>query len=126
MHRAVAVARLLLRGAGPAILAFALLVATGLSTPAVSPAQNGAQCKVLVSVGGGEHVLRPPEGGRYAFSGPEAPPLGGQRVLVHYTRTGIDKPPLADANGNGSPDYVEKVEAQAEAALDFDASPRFG
>lgn len=40
--------------------------------------------------------------------------LPGGRYLIHYATTGTDAPPLADANANGVPDWVEQVAATFE------------
>ena len=42
-----------------------------------------------------------------------------QRVVVHYVVVGLDAPPLNDDDGNGIPDYVERVGAAADAALAY-------
>jgi hypothetical protein len=42
-----------------------------------------------------------------AYSVPEATPLCGAHFCVHYVQTTEDAPSLADANANGTPDYVE-------------------
>lgn len=62
-------------------------------------------------------VLRPTNGGQYAYTAPEAPPYVTTRAVVHYVTTGPQAPPLTDANGDGYPDYVEQVGAAADIAL---------
>jgi outer membrane receptor for ferrienterochelin and colicins len=42
-------------------------------------------------------------------------PSGG--ALVHYATTGVDAVPAADADGDGTPDFVEEVAEVAEEAL---------
>ena len=76
------------------------------------------------SLAGGAHsalaaatVLRPTNGGTYAYGTPEAEPYVGANVVVHYVTTGPSAPPLNDDNGDGYPDYVEAVAGAADAAL---------
>jgi len=40
-------------------------------------------------------------------------------ATVHYVLLGIDAPPLNDDDGNAVPDYVERVGAAADAAIDY-------
>src|SRR4051812_32545218 len=42
-----------------------------------------------------------------------------QRAVVHYVVLGIDAPPLNDDDGNGVPDYVERVGDTADAAIAY-------
>src|SRR5690349_3031547 len=42
-----------------------------------------------------------------------------QRAVVHYVVLGIDAPPLNDDDGNGVPDYVERVGDAADRALAY-------
>jgi hypothetical protein len=42
-----------------------------------------------------------------------------QRAVVHYVILGIDAPPLNDDDGNGVPDYVERVGDAADRALAY-------
>ena len=66
----------------------------------------------------GSAVLRPTSmGGQFAYTTAEAQPYVGTRAVVHYVTSGPAAPPLADANGNGVPDYVEAVGAAADRAL---------
>ena len=66
----------------------------------------------------GTVVLRPTSmGGQFAYTTAEAEPYVGTRAVVHYVTSGPAAPPLADANGNGVPDYVEAVGAAADRAL---------
>ena len=46
-------------------------------------------------------------------------------VEVFWTPTGLDAPPLADADGSGAPDYVELVAFHAQRALERAASEGF-
>jgi hypothetical protein len=116
-----------MRRAGALTVALAAALAAGAPSGSGSTAEPASvsSCKVLSPVGGGQRVPRPPDGGPYAFTGPEAVPLGDGRVLVHYTTVGEDAPPKADGNGNGRPDYVEKVLQAAGSALGFFAAPVF-
>jgi hypothetical protein len=42
-----------------------------------------------------------------------------QRAVVHYVVLGIDAPPLNDDDGDAVPDYVERVGAAADVAIDY-------
>jgi len=57
-----------------------------------------------------------PDPNRNAYTVPEAPrsPACTAHFCVHWVAEGVDAPSLADADGNGIPDYVERVEAVAE------------
>jgi hypothetical protein len=57
-----------------------------------------------------------PDPNRNAYSVPEAPasPACGANFCVHWVSEGLDAPNLADANGNGVPDFVDKVLRVAE------------
>jgi hypothetical protein len=57
-----------------------------------------------------------PDPNRNAYTVPEAPksPSCTRHFCVHWVAEGIDAPNPADANGNGVPDYVERVQAVAE------------
>jgi hypothetical protein len=57
-----------------------------------------------------------PDPNRNAYTVPEAPhsPACTQHFCVHWVAEGIDAPSLADSNGDGVPDYVERVQAVAE------------
>ena len=54
--------------------------------------------------------------GRDSYTVPEAPmsPACGANFCVHWVDQGIDAPRLKDTNGDGIPDYVERVLAVAE------------
>jgi len=74
----------------------------------------------------GTVVLRPTSmGGQFAYTTAEAEPYVGTRAVVHYVTSGPAAPPLADANGNGVPDYVEAVGAAADRALLYYARAGF-
>jgi hypothetical protein len=57
-----------------------------------------------------------PDPNRNAYSVPEAPasPACGPNFCVHWVGEGLDAPNLTDTNGNGVPDFVEKVMRVAE------------
>jgi len=57
-----------------------------------------------------------PDPTRNAYTVPEAPrsPSCTPHFCVHWVTEGIDAPKLADANGDGIPDYVRRVQDVAE------------
>jgi hypothetical protein len=57
-----------------------------------------------------------PDPNRNAYTVPEAPrsPACTRNFCVHWVTEGIDAPGLADSDGDGIPDYVERVQAIAE------------
>lgn len=57
-----------------------------------------------------------PDPNRNAYSVPEAPrsPACDAHFCVHWVAIGLDAPNLTDSNGNGIPDYVERVLHVAE------------
>jgi hypothetical protein len=57
-----------------------------------------------------------PDPNRNAYTVPEAPrsPACTRNFCVHWVAEGIDAPNLTDSNGDGVPDFVERVEAVAE------------
>ena len=57
-----------------------------------------------------------PDPNRNAYTVPEAPrsPACTPHFCVHWVAEGIDAPSLADGDGDGVPDYVERVQAVAE------------
>jgi uncharacterized protein DUF6055 len=57
-----------------------------------------------------------PDPNRNAYTVPEAPrsPSCTRHFCVHWVAEGIDAPNLADADGDGVPDYVARVQAVAE------------
>jgi len=73
---------------------------------------------------GGQWVFRAPaarptdnpDPNRNAYTVPEAPrsPACERHFCVHWVAEGIDAPSLADANGDGIPDFVDRVLAVAE------------
>ncbi|HEX8101755.1 MAG TPA: MXAN_6640 family putative metalloprotease [Solirubrobacteraceae bacterium] len=44
----------------------------------------------------------------------EAPPVCSEQFCVHYVRTTADAPPLADGDGDGVPDYVQRMRDEFE------------
>jgi hypothetical protein len=67
---------------------------------------------VLFALSSPAHAQRPALAGENTFG------VTGGDVLVHYATTGVDAVPMADANVNGVPDFVDEVAATAELALD--------
>jgi hypothetical protein len=57
-----------------------------------------------------------PDPGHSEYTVPEAPrsPACGANFCVHWVAQGLDRPSLKDGNGNGIPDYVERVLTVAE------------
>ncbi len=57
-----------------------------------------------------------PDPGHSAYTVPEAPrsPDCGTHFCIHWVARTLDRPSPKDGNGNGTPDYVEKVLAVAE------------
>ncbi len=57
-----------------------------------------------------------PDPNRNAYTVPEAPrsPACDRNFCVHWVAEGIDAPNLADADGNGIPDYIQRVLSVAE------------
>src|SRR3954452_19361634 len=57
-----------------------------------------------------------PDPNRNAYSVPEAKnsPACGRHFCVHWVDQGLDAPNLSDRNGNGIPDFVERVLRVAE------------
>jgi hypothetical protein len=57
-----------------------------------------------------------PDPNRNAYTVPEAPnsPACERHFCVHWVAEGIDAPSLADANGDGVPDFVDRVLSVAE------------
>ncbi len=57
-----------------------------------------------------------PDPNRNAYTVPEAPrsPACTRHFCIHWVAVGIDAPDLADATGDGVPDFVERVAAVAE------------
>jgi len=92
----------------PALLglaALACLLAAGGAAAAEAPGKT-------------EKVQRPESGkGPLAYKVKEAFPLRTKHAVVHYVRSGKDAPPLADANQNGHPDYVEAIGEAADEAI---------
>ncbi len=57
-----------------------------------------------------------PDPNRNAYTVPEAPrsPACTPHFCVHWVAEGLDAPSLSDGDGDGIPDYVERVQAVAE------------
>ena len=57
----------------------------------------------------------------HVFNDYATPPrlYASQRAVVHYVVQGIDAPPLNDDDGDGVPDYVERVAAAADTAIAY-------
>ena len=60
----------------------------------------------------------PARAARPVLAGEATHGVPGGDVLVHYATTGVDAVPAADADADGTPDFVEAVAGIAEAALD--------
>lgn len=63
-----------------------------------------------------------PDPNRNAYTVPQAPksPRCGPHFCVHWVAEGIDAPSLADADGNGVPNFVEQVLRIAEHVHDIE------
>ena len=92
--------------------------------PTIPPPSNPPPPTQPPSQPGSNAVLRPTDGGAFAFSSPEQT-YSSTEAVVHYVTSGLDAPPLNDDNGDGVPDYVEQVGAAADLALTYYASHRF-
>ena len=83
-----------------------------------------------VAAAGDERVFRAPaarptddpDPNRNAYTVPEAPksPACTRHFCVHWVAEGIDAPSLLDAERDGVPDYVEKVQAVAEHVYEIE------
>ena len=70
----------------------------------------------------GKYVTRPTLSGQTtATSAPSFNSPGGH-FAIHYTRTGTDAPDLTDLDGDGVPDWVEKVAAVFEEVYDTEVT----
>ncbi len=111
----LSVAALLALAAAPA----AAPAATGLAEAAPSLGSPSQKPFKLPKPRPTEARQRPtddPDPNRNAYSVPEAPrsPACSRFFCVHWVAEGLDAPSLADAEGDGIPDYVEKVLEVAE------------
>jgi hypothetical protein len=109
------VAAVLLLAAAPA----AANAASGLAQAVPSLASPSQKPFVLPKPRPTEARERPtddPDPNRNAYTVPQAPksPKCGRHFCVHWVAEGIDAPSLADANGNGVPNFVEQVLRIAE------------
>jgi hypothetical protein len=89
------------------------LVATALLTVAPASAAAGSQWVFRAP------AARPtdhPDPKRNAYTVPEAPnsPACTRHFCVHWVAEGVDAPRLSDANADGIPDYVTRVQEVAE------------
>ncbi len=118
--------RRLLAGFSVAALVAALLAlpaaadaATGLA-PAIPSLGSHAQKPFIAPKPRPDELRgRPTDGNdpnRNAYSVPEAPksPFCGPNFCVHWVAEGLDAPSLKDSDGDGIPDYVQKVLQVAE------------
>jgi len=110
--------------AAAALLALAALpaaadAATGLA-PAVPSLASAAQKPFIAPKPRPDELRgRPTDGNdpnRNAYSVPEAPrsPFCGPNFCIHWVAEGLDAPNLKDTDGNGIPDYVQRVLKVAE------------
>jgi hypothetical protein len=99
------------------------LAAKGAAPPGLAPAvpslASPAQKPFVLPKPRPTEARRPtdnPDPNRNAYSVPEAPrsPFCGPHFCVHWVAEGLDAPSLADANGDGVPDWVERVLRVAE------------
>lgn len=106
-----------------ALLAVAAVVAAALPTAATAAPRAAAgsalQPFIKPRPRPTEALERPGEGihpSRNAYTVPEAPrsPACDANFCVHWVDQGLDAPNLKDSDGNGIPDYVERVLAVAE------------
>ncbi len=109
------VAALLLVAAAPA----AASASTGLAEAVPSLASPSQKPFVAPKPRPTEARRRPtddPDPNRNAYTVPQAPksPKCGRFFCVHWVAEGIDAPDLADADGNGVPDFVQLVLSIAE------------
>ena len=91
----------------PALLAFAALGCLLLAPGAAAAVPKK-----------GQKVARPESRkGPLAYKVKEAFPLRTKHAVIHYVRSGKDRPSIADANKNGHPDYVDAVGEAADEAI---------
>ena len=111
----LSLAAVLLLAAVPAVAS----AATGLATAVPSLASPGQKPFIAPEPRPTEADARPtddPDPNRNAYTVPQAPrsPACGPNFCVHWVAEGIDAPSLADANGDGVPNFVEEVLRVAE------------
>jgi hypothetical protein len=112
---AVSAAALLALAALPALA----LGASGIADAVPSLASSAQKPFIAPKPRPTEGRARPtddPDPNRNAYTVPEAPgsPACDADFCVHWVAVGLDAPNLADANGDGIPDYVARVLAVAE------------
>lgn len=111
----LSLAAVLLLGSLPATAA----AATGLAAAVPSLASPSQKPFIAPKPRPTEADARPtddPDPNRNAYTVPQAPrsPACGPNFCVHWVAEGIDAPSLADANGDGVPNFVEEVLRVAE------------
>jgi hypothetical protein len=105
-----------------AALLFLLTAAASARATQIGPAQLASHAQkpfIMPQSRPTENRPRPTddkEPNRNAYSVPEAPssPACSKHFCVHWVDQGLDAPNLADRNGNGVPDFVERVLKVAE------------
>jgi Family of unknown function (DUF6055) len=86
------------------------LLALSRSLPSLGPAER-RRAKALLA-----RPTDKPDPDAHGYTVAEAPPFCSAHFCVHYVASTIDAPNPQDGNGNGVPDYVEGVDAVAEAS----------
>ena len=91
------------------------LTSLRLAYPDLTPADRQAADALLA---------RPTDGAadpeQFGYTVPEATPVCGTHICVHYVPTSPDAPALTDADANGSPDWVDFTLAELESVLAFE------
>jgi hypothetical protein len=109
------VAALLLLAGVPASASASTGIAAAVPSLA-SPSQKPFVAPKPRPTAGDSRPTDDPDPNRNAYTAPQAPssPACGANFCVHWVAEGIDAPSLADANGDGVPDFVEQVLKVAE------------
>jgi hypothetical protein len=83
---------------------------------ALVPAGAAAAKDTLTFIAPAARPTDHPDPSRHSYNVPEAPqsPACTAHFCVHWVAEGLDAPDLADADGNGVPDFVEEVQRVAE------------
>ncbi len=107
-----------------ALLALAAVPAAAMASPGLatalpslpSPAQKPFIAPRPRPTEGRGRPTDNPDPNRNAYTVPQAPrsPACGPNFCVHWVAEGIDAPSLKDSNGDGIPDYVQRVLSVAE------------